>query len=115
MTKIQKIKVKDEEPLVLYRLVKFLAYLFMMWPLEREKTIVDKLLEVVWWIMVINGGILFIALIGGTIVFYQDIGSFITLIFIIFELTVVCENCYTSILFKQKKEEFKVCQLEFFS
>ena len=101
---------KDEnKPSLVYQGVKFFAQIFLLWPIDKNRSYFDRILrEIFWWMLIINGFYLIIGLIMGTYYVFHEIDTFTTLIFIVFEIVVIVENMFTSILFKIKKPGFQV-------
>lgn len=102
---------KNEDKLSLaYRVVKYSGKVFFLWPRDNKEKWREWIFhELCWWILMINGTSLIIGIIIGTYYFYGDIETFTTVIFIVFEITVIAESIYTSILFKIRKKGFMVC------
>ena len=92
-----------------YRVVKYCGKIFFLWPRDNVGWCDWILTEICWLILMTNGTLLIIGIIIGTYYFYGDIETFTTVIFIVFEITVIAESMYTSILFKVQRKGFQVC------
>ena len=108
---MQKVTAKKDKLAVVYGTLKFFGKLMMIWPIDNSMKWYNRiLLELFWWILIVNGTALIAGIIIGTYYFYKEVTTFTTLLFIVFEITVISESIYTSIYCKIQRQHLKVCR-----
>ena len=104
-----KIEEKKNNSTMNYRITKCSGQLFSMWPLNKNtKWFYPILFKIFSNLLIFNDIFFFFGLSIGLYHFYNDIPIFTTVIFILLQLTSICENISTLIFCKIRKQKIQV-------